>query len=84
MVSPNRVRELEQYVEDWEKALESVTEIRSHLLRDREIGLTLTDDHGNDLLQDRINQADNAVKVHDVILIRMTARRDRARNGEDV
>ena len=84
MVDRSRIRELERYVTDWEEALTAVTAIRSRLLNDKEIGLTLVDESGKDLLPERINQADDAVKEHQTILIRMTALRDRARSGEDV
>jgi hypothetical protein len=84
MASKERIEELNAYVRDWEIALNTISGIRDRLLRDKARGLTLVDASGFDMLQDRINEADAAVKEHQKILIRMTSLRDRAVNGENV
>ena len=84
MATEQRIEELKQYVRDWEDALETVTRIRDRLMQDRERGLTLLEKEGNDVLPDRILEADKAVRQHHQIVINMTARRDRAIAGDYV
>lgn len=84
MASEERIKELDAYVREWKAALETVTRIRDRLLRDKKLGLTLLDENGNDVLPDRINEVDAAVRQHQEIVIRMNSLRDRAVFGEDV
>jgi len=84
MASRKRIEDLNAYVRDWEVALATISKIRDRLLQDKARGLTLVDENGIDVLQDRINETDAAVREHQKILIRMTSLRDRAVNGENV
>lgn len=84
MASEERIKQLEAYVRDWKAARDTVTGIRDRLLRDKKLGLTLLDENGNDVMPDRINEADAAVRQHDEIVARMTSLKDRAVSGEDV
>jgi hypothetical protein len=84
MASEEGIKELKSYVRDWKVARDTVTGIRERLLRDKQFGLTLLDENGNDVLPDRINEADTAVREHDEIVARMTSLKDRAVAGENV
>lgn len=83
-MNEDRVKELSDYVEYWENALNEVVNIRTRLLQDKELGFVLLDDNKNDVLQERINMVDASVIQHQEILTKMTSLRDRARSGEDV
>ncbi|NOT66338.1 MAG: hypothetical protein HOP06_10000 [Methylotenera sp.] len=84
MPTQQRINDLTTYVAQWKAALAQLTEYRDTLLKINTKGVSLTDEAGNDLLQQRINTNDAAVLEHQRILIGMQSLLDRALSGENV
>ena len=84
MVTKERMKQLEAFVDFWREALKRSEEQRLSLLRVQEIGISILDDDGRDILPKRIEQEDLAMQAYHTGLIRAEALLGRAQSGQDV
>jgi len=84
MSAPQRVEDLEFYVEQWRTALTQSYQLRNTLLKIQSKGFELPDEAGQDMLQQRLRVVDEAILQHEKIYNRMQRLLVRARAGDDV
>lgn len=84
MVSKERMKQLVDSVTWWRGALFRAEQQRESLLKAEELGISITDDDGKDILPDRIMQEDTAAKAYHKGLILAESLLGRAQHGQDV
>ncbi len=84
MVSKERMKQLEDSVTWWKSALSRAEQQRESLLKADELGISITDDDGKDILHDRIMQEDVAVRAYHRGLTLAESLLGRAQHGQDV
>ena len=84
MATQERIAQLESLVQIWRDAIGRAQEQFNDLLRAKELGFTLTDHEGKDILPDRIAQEDFAVRAYNAALTRTEFQLSQAKIGKDV
>jgi len=84
MVTKERMEQIESYIAWWSQGLSQSAENRTRLLHFKEIGLSMTDETGADLISDRIMEEDRATQSWHRGLTYAQSLLGRAQAGEDV
>jgi len=84
MATKERIDNLKKFCEQWKEQLQNAEKRRGELLFWQQIGLTVYENDGENLLPTLVAEADSAVLQYQRILIKMESLRDRAIAGEDV
>lgn len=85
MADEERIKQLNTYCNEWQECLDNAEARRDQLIGWQQSGMSITtSDSEGDIFPTLIQEADNAVRTYQKILIRMQSIRDRAVNGENV
>ena len=84
MANADRIKDLQQFVDDWAAARDRASDRRQQLLNLQAAGVTIVKPSTGDILPTMIEEADLEVRKLHEVYISMNALLDRAKGGEDV
>lgn len=84
MVTPQRMKDLETFVQFWKEAKARAETQLDRLIDAKKIGIVIVDEQGNDILPQRIVQEGEAVSAFSDGLNRAEGLLNRAKQGWDV
>jgi hypothetical protein len=84
MANNERIEQLKQYVDEWDKMLAEASNRRDMALKLKELAVDVRDESGQDVLQKQADEADAAARTFHKCRTRAQSLLGRAESGEDV
>jgi hypothetical protein len=78
------MKDLEAFIDFWRDSLARSEEQRTRLFKAQNVGISIKDEDGRDILPDLIEREDVAVRAYHTGLIRAESLLGRAQSGQDV